>query len=110
MQEYASRSEARNKRLHAAANKGLMFVENILLYSSEVKKCKKQGFTVSHESARPNNLMNSKIDWSNAFNNGIPFSVHSYIVGAVSEFPEDDVETLAQELYVVAARVQKNKN
>jgi hypothetical protein len=73
-----------------------------LLYGSEIKRYKKQGFDVSHTLSSLKNLNHSNVDWSNAFKNGVPYQVYSYICGETSAYPRVYVHNLAQELYVIA--------
>ena len=105
MQTFPSRSEKRLTNLYSAAESGCMSLERELLYGSEIRRYRKQGFVVSHDESpsRPN-LYNSEIDWSHAFGDSVPYSVCSYITGRISTYPKSSVKSFAQELYVIAAR------
>ena len=109
MQEFPSRSEKRLIKLYKAAESGQMSLDSELLYGSEIKRYIKQGFTVSHKPSSIKNLDNSKIDWSHAFNNGIPHIVFSYITGVIVTYPESHIENFAQRLYVIAACANRSK-
>lgn len=102
MQEFPSRSEKRLIKLYSAAKRGLKSLNDELLYGSEIKRYKKQGFDVSHTSSSLKNLNHSNVDWSNAFKNGVPYQVYSYICGETSAYPRVYVHNLAQELYVIS--------
>lgn len=110
MQEFMSRSEKRLIKLRSAAEKGLMSLDNELLYGSEIKRYKKQGFFVYHLPSTIKNLENSKIGWENAFGNEIPYPVVYYIKGITSLYPASEIKTPAQELYVIAAYTKNQKN
>ena len=110
MQEFMSRSERRLIRLRSAAEKGLMSLDNELLYGSEIKRYEKQGLFIYHLPSTIKDLEKSKISWENAFGSEVPYPVVYYIKGITSMYPENEIKTLAQELYVIAAYVKNKKN
>ena len=104
MQEFSSRSEKRLTKLYKAAESGQMFLDSELLYSSEIKRYHRQGFVVSHKPSSISNLHSSEISWSHAFRDNIPHVVYTYITGGIDTYPQSQIKTFAQQLYVIAAR------
>ena len=66
----------------------------------------KNGFTVHVSSPFDENrkLFNVTISWGNAYKNVIPYLVYSYTTGSINTFPESQISTFAQRLYVTAKR------
>ena len=104
MQTYPSRSERRLTKLYQAAESGCMSLDNELLYLSEIKRCCKQGLVVSHHESSIKNLYSSEISWSHAFRLNMPDVVYNYITGRIATYPQSQIKTFAQQLYVIAAR------
>lgn len=104
MRSYPSRNEKREIRLYAAAEKGELSIEQLILYPSEITKLKKQGFKVSNIKPYNNStsLFTVDISWADAFGCAIPHIVHSYLNRIIETFPKNSIKNFAQELYVIA--------
>ena len=70
------------------------------------KMLEKDGFTVHVSSPfdESRKLFNATISWGNAYKNVIPYLVYSYTNGLINTFPESQISTFAQKLYVTAKR------
>lgn len=104
MYSYPSRSEKRQTQLCVAAEKGCFSIERMLLYSSEIRKLEKQGFSIFNvePSSIAKGLFSVTISWSHAYKDGIPHIVFSYITGVIVTYPENSVKNFAQKLYITA--------
>ena len=111
MHSYPSRSEKRQINLYTAAERGVLSVENMLLYPSEIKKLEKEGFYISNivPSAISKGLYSVTVDWSHAYGSGIPHIVFSYIHNIIETYPKNSVNSFAQELFVIAQRANTEK-
>lgn len=107
MHSYPSRSEKRNVQLYSAAEKGEFSLENIILYPAEIIKLKKDGFAVHNIKpfTSKKKLFVVNIEWANAYGPAIPHIVYSYIHGIIETYPKGFVNSFAQELYVIAHRI-----
>ncbi len=101
-----SRSVKREEQFYLLAGKGC-FEYKFSLFKSEAIKLIKQGFSVIRFGDNKKNSLPSTISCKNAFKNGIPPVVSSYIDGKNDFFPH--VANWAQELYVIAARANNEK-
>lgn len=106
MRSYPSRNEKREIRLYSAAEKGVLSIEQFILYPSEITKLEKQGFSVDTIKPYSNSsvLFTANVSWANAYGCTIPHIVHSYINRIIETFPKNSIENFAQELYVIAHR------
>lgn len=111
MYSYPSRSEKRYVQLLSTAEKGLFSIENMILYSREITKLKKEGFTVLCIKPFPSKkkLYTATVSWSDAYTSGIPHLVYSYIHGIIETEPKSAISSFAQELFVIAHRAHVKK-
>ncbi len=102
---FPTRSEKREALLIQSAERG-EFSRRDCLYLAEIRKLEKDGFTVHVSSPFDENrkLFNVTISWGNAYKNVIPYLVYSYTTGSINTFPESQISTFAQRLYVTAKR------
>ena len=111
MISYPTRSEKRQVKLYAAAEKGIFSLESVILYPSEIKKLEKDGFNVNtlkpFESKKK--LFVANINWANPYGFAIPHIVHSYIHGIIETYPRNSIKNFAQELYVIAHKANFKK-
>ena len=108
MYSYPSRSEKRQIQLYQSAEKWLFSLSNVILYSSEIKKLKKQGFSVTAEPyyiSENITLYIATIDWFHAYGDGMPHIIYSYCKHIIDTYPQNLVNTFAQQLYVTAQRI-----
>lgn len=107
MRSYPSRSKKRGIRLYIAAESGLYKLKDMILYPSEVKRLKKEGFvveTIPYSTSKANNMVIATVDWSHPYSDGVPAIVSSYINGIIETYPKNAVNSFAQELFVIAQR------
>lgn len=111
MHSYPSRSEKRETKLYAAAEKGHLALENEILYPSEIKFLKKKGFRIFNvkPSGIKSSLYNATIVWATAYPCNVPHMVQSYINHTIDTFPDYYIENLAQKLYVISKRESNKK-
>lgn len=111
MNHYPSRSERRQIILYTTAERGNLSVERMLLYLSEIRKLQREGFSILNiePSKVSNGLFSVTVDWSHAYGDDIPHIVYSYIHNIIETYPKSFVNTFAQELYVIAHRVNAKK-
>ena len=109
MHSYPSRAERREIRLYSAAERGHLSLNKEVLYSGEIARLRKQGFTVNNivPYSVSGKLYMATIDWSHAFGQSIPHLVYSYINMIIETYPRNSVKSFAQELYVIAQRANR---
>ena len=49
-------------------------------------------------------LFRVTIDWSHAYDEGMPHMVYNYIHHTINSYPKNFVSNMAQELYIIARR------
>ena len=103
MNDFSSRSESRQERFYRRAENALFSSEEIL-YPSEVRKLKKEGFKVVYSRGFQGSLAVYDVIWNAPYENGIPHIVFSYTSGMIESFPHKFVNTFAEELYVIARK------
>lgn len=98
---HISRKERLENKLYQYAENGNFQLQNFTLYKSEIRKYRKQGFTVipSMDSDKPVPCI---IEWKHPFPKTVPLIVYNYITNQINTFPK--VQNWAQHLYVIAAR------
>lgn len=97
-----SRRERLEMQLLTAAESGEFTIDSKLkLYKSEIKRLKRDGFSVMPE-ADSNKPVYCKISWYSPFKEGIPHLVYSYITNLIDTPPKN--LNFAQELFVIASR------
>lgn len=106
MHREPSRREKREQKLIYAAEHGNFEVE-VFLFSGEAKNLVKKGFSVDRKGNDRKKSLPSLVSFSNPFKTGLPPIVSDYIAGQIETFPK--VSNWAQELYVIAARVNNKK-
>lgn len=103
-----SRREKREYRFYYLAEQGRFeATPRPHLYTSEEKNLKKSGFDTLRSGDNKKGALPTDVSWRNAFRDGIPPIVYSYIIGEIKTFPK--TENWAQELYVIAARANYEK-
>lgn len=101
-----SRREIRERKFLRRAKAG-NFGADIVLFLSEEKVLRKKGFLTVRYSSSKKGSVPSHASWEDAFKNGVPAEVTSYITGQTGTFPK--TSNLAQELYVIASRANFQK-
>lgn len=109
MNTYPSRSEKRQERLYYAAERGYKFIDNQILYLSEIRKLEKEGFTLMNVKPYNKKLYSATIHWGNAYKCGTPYVVFSYITGVISTYPKAFITSFPQELFVISERASFRK-
>ena len=111
MYNYPSRSERRQEELYAAAERGCKFIDNVILYFSEIKKLEKSGFTLMNIKIfdAHKKLYSATIFWGNAYKCGTPYVVFSYITGVINTYPKIYINNFAEELFVISERASLRK-
>jgi hypothetical protein len=107
-----SRSERRQSKFCQVAEQGNFFLNNVILYKSEIKNLEKQGFEVFNKKDYPygKNLYSCTISWEHAFGDAIPHLVYSYVHKVINTFPVSYTnDSLAKELFVIAKRALLSK-
>lgn len=101
-----TRADERYNTLHSVAKKGQKKFEGLVVYPSEIKILKKDGFILENKEVFNEKLHLFKItvSWSEAFGFTIPPIVYSYIIGSNNNFPKTACDNLAKKLYVIASR------
>ena len=107
MHREPSRREKREQKLIYAAEHGSFEVE-LLLYGGEAANLVKNGFYVNRHGSDSKKSLPATVSFKNSFKTGIPPIVVSYITGEIETFPK--VSNWAQQLYVIAARANHEKN
>lgn len=109
---YTSRSIRRSQRFHFAAEKGLKALDGQILYLSEIKKLTKEGFVIVDSEVFDNKrkLYKCTVSWMDAYKDGIPPMVLDYIYAVIESYPINFVNSLSQELFIVAERVNAKKH
>lgn len=102
-----SRLEKHENLFYSSAENGGFETKNIILNNQEVKDLRKAGFTADCRGLNENSYTFYDVSWKEAFINGVPLTVYYYISGQNRKFPKN--LTFAQELYVIAARVNFKK-
>lgn len=111
VRSYPSRSEKREYQLINAAENGKLSLEGVILYPSEIRKLKKDGFCIfdiKSYGTEKSSLYVATIDWASVYLGNIPHKVFSYIRRQIDELPKEDIHTFAQELFVIAHRNLKD--
>lgn len=103
-----SRKERREAKLYYLSEQGF-FEASTTLYRTEDKYLKKCGFTVVRNEKNKKEAAPSKVSWENPFGGNIPPLVSDYVSGKIKTFPDSAIQNWAQELYVIAARVNFKK-
>lgn len=109
---YTSRSEKRQQRFYAAAEKGWTYLSGQILYLSEIKKLVREGFNVIDVKTYDNkrNLHTCTVSWINAYKDGVPPMVLDYIYSIIESYPKCFVNSFAQELFITSQRVNARKH
>jgi hypothetical protein len=103
-----SRKEKRESKFYFKAEQG-EFDADTSLYGSEERNLKKSGFTIVRNEKNKKEAAPSNVSWKDAFKGNIPPLVSDYISGRIKTFPDSAIQNWAQELYVIAARVNFKK-
>lgn len=103
-----SRRERRERKLVDTAENG-NFKIKVTLFKGEATKLTEDGFSVTRHGDDEKRAVPSTVSFKNAFDSDseIPSDAKDYISGKTETFP--DLSNWAQELYVVAARVNYEK-
>lgn len=101
-----SRYEQRKKSLRAIAQNGFFNLQGLTLFPSEVKRLNRDGFDVVelYREGGKNKVIHVNIYWKLAYKAEIPIAVSNYINGITNTFPQECINNLAQELYVISSR------
>ena len=106
-----SRREKREFKFLYLAERGEMLCNAFSLYKSEEKTLKdKHGFYVVRHGDNLKGELPSTVSWENPFKGGIPLVVNNYCTGFIDTFPKSAIKNWAQELFVIAARANFEKN
>lgn len=106
MHREPSRREKREQKLLYTAEHGNFEVE-LLLFGGEAANLVKNGFFVDRHGSDSKKSLPSTVSFKNPFKTGIPPIVSDYVTGQIETFPK--VSNWAQELFVIAARVNNKK-
>ena len=110
MHSAPSRREKRDLKFLRLAEQGLMSSDDFSLYKSEERALRdKDGFDVCRHGLDIKKELPAVVSWGEAFKDGIPLVISNYISGDVDTFPKWALKNWAQELYVIAARVNFEK-
>ena len=107
-----SRREKRESKFYCLAEQGKMESnKDFSLYKSEEKSLKKaeNGFNVIRHGTDLKKELPATVSWQEAFKNGIPLVVLDYCIGVIDTFPHSQINSWAQELFVIAARANYEK-
>ena len=109
---YTSRSDRRQQRFQAAAERGWNYISGQILYISEMKKLEKEGFVIidSELFDKKRKLYKCTVSWVNAYKEGIPAQVLNYIYCIIETYPKCFVNSFAQELFITSERVNAKKH
>ena len=110
MHSAPSRREKRESKCLYLAEQGFMTCDCFSLYKSEAKSLRERdGLDVCRHGIYTKKELPSTISWNEAFKDGTPLDVSNYITGIADIFPKWAIKNWAQELYVIAARVNFEK-
>lgn len=106
-----SRREKRESKFYFLAEKGKMLCDDFSLFKSEEENLEsKHGFDVTRHGTDLKKDLPSTVSWEKAFKKGIPLIVINYCIGGIETFPKSAIENWAQELFVIAARANYEKD